>query len=731
MYLRATWLLIYFGLAVALPTNAAPALTYSTYLRDGFQPTAIATDAAGNIYLAGTAVVDPVTSQNQVLVVKLNPQANQYLYMRYVGGSVSDTANAIAVDGAGNVYVAGSTSSPDFPVMGDAALGTASSGRASPRSFVFQLDPDGNMVFSDLVGGAAASTALAVAVNAGGQVLVSGMCQSSGFPASAGAYSVPDSTERPYLLELDKGGTRLVFSTTGLGGSAIALDSSGNIYVAGTTYLLDYPTTPGAYEPTFPVFNYCPSPVCMMSFQGANQYVTKVDRTGAKLIYSTAVSGSGGTTNTGLAVDAEGNAYVTGVAGARYPYTVAAPSIPSTLPMNFGGTRAAPFLSKLDATGATLLFSVPVGGTGVAVDVSGAVYAGGVSGYFQNGSYTVTGGIPALANVPQACLPNYVTISSTGYVAQVDSAKGTVLATQFLGGSTLVPSGVYLNGSTIWVTGTTNREDVPFAGDALTISPAVSGVVPGAYLGAIDFSQPQPPAGAPQIACVLDAADLAPAGPVAVYQLLTIFGTGLGPAVGVGGGSSGATTLGGVSIAVGSSPAQLLYASANQINFAAPLQIVPAQGLMAEVRVTVGGVAAASRQMVTGYRPSLFWNLGETLSGPFPYAAFALALNSDGSINSSTNPAEVGSVVSVFANGIAPGTSTPGSAVELSASNGWLVTNVSAVTPFVYRVDVQLPATSNNIQGTTCLPGICSVPLTLFPFDGSGPGFGAEVWAKQ
>ncbi len=727
---RAPWLPFTLGLAIAISANAAPALTYSTYLRDSFQPTAIATDAAGNIYLAGTAVVDPATSQNQVLVVKLNPQGSAYVYVRYVGGSVADSANAITVDAAGNVYVTGSTSSPDFPAVGGGNLGTPSGGRSFPRSFVFKLDPDGNMVFSDLLGGSAASTALAVAVNAEGQILVSGTCQSSGFPATAGAYSVPDSTERPYLLELDKGGAKLVFSATGIGGNAIALDSSGNIYVAGTTYLLDYPTTPGAYQPSFPAFNYCPSPVCMMEFQGANQYVTKVDPAGAKLIYSTAVSGSAGTTNTGLAVDAAGNAYVTGVAGATYPYTVASPSIPSTLPMNSGGTRAAPFLSKLDPAGTTLLFSVPVGGAGVAVDSLGTVYAGGVAGYFQNGSYTVTAGIPALANVPQPCLPNYVTISSSAYVAQVDSTKGTVLGTQFLGGSRLIPSAVALNGSVLWVAGSTNLEDVPFAGDALTLSPAASGVVPGAYLGAIDFSQPAPPAGTPQIACILDAADLAPAGPVATYQLLTIVGTGLGPAVGVSGGSNGATTLGGVTIALGSSPAMLLYASENQINFAAPAQIVPLPGPLADVRLSVNGVSAAPRAFAIGYRPSLFWNLPETFSssGVLP-GGVALALNADGSVNSPANPAQHGSLVSVFTNGIVPAPQDIGAPAQFYADGGWEVTNVAAVTPFVYRVDARLPmGGAGGLKNGGCT-GLC--PLTLYLSGGNAPGFGAYVWATQ
>ena len=158
-------LLLFSGLAFA--ASAFPVLTYSTYLRDSFTPKAIATDAAGNIYMAGNAIVDPATSQSTVLVVKLNPQASRYLYVRYLGGSVKDSANAIAVDASGNAFVAGATTSPDFPVTTGGNLGT-SPGPSSQRSFVVKLDPSGGLVFSDLLGGSAASAAQAVAVNAEG-----------------------------------------------------------------------------------------------------------------------------------------------------------------------------------------------------------------------------------------------------------------------------------------------------------------------------------------------------------------------------------------------------------------------------------------------------------------------------------------------------------------------------------------------------------------------------------
>ena len=161
-------------------------LAYSTYLRDGFTPKAIAADSAGNIYVAGNAVLDSQSPQTTVLVMKLNPQGTQYLYVRYLGGSVNDSANAIAVDSAGNAYVAGWTRSPDFPVTAGGNLGTAPTGQSDQRSFVTKLDGSGNVVFSDLLGGSATSAAQAVAVNGARQVIVSGASATSGISHDGG-----------------------------------------------------------------------------------------------------------------------------------------------------------------------------------------------------------------------------------------------------------------------------------------------------------------------------------------------------------------------------------------------------------------------------------------------------------------------------------------------------------------------------------------------------------------
>src|SRR5207302_794862 len=118
------------------------------------------------------------------------------------------------------------------------------------------------------------------------------------------AYSVAETKGRWYLMELDGAASKVIFSATGIGGSSIAFDAAGNIYVAGSSGGTDYPTTPGAYQTTFVQGHICYG-LCQIGFNGVLQHVTKVDSTGSKLIYSTGLNNTAGaagrTTNTGLA----------------------------------------------------------------------------------------------------------------------------------------------------------------------------------------------------------------------------------------------------------------------------------------------------------------------------------------------------------------------------------------------------------------------------------------------
>jgi hypothetical protein len=411
-------------------------VTYSTYLRDGFTPSAIATDSSGNVYLAGSAIVDAATSQTAAMVVKLNPTGAQYLYVRTVGGSASDAASGIAVDSMGNAYVTGTTSSADFPFTPGGQTGTLPAANQT-RAFLIKFDPQGELLFSDVLGNVS-TTGLAVAVAADGAILVSGLSSSAGLVASSSAYSVSNTNGRPFLMKLNAAGSSLVFTATGIGGNALALDSAGNIYMAGSTVDTDYPTTPGAYQSVLDTVFICYG-LCQLSIPGTNQYVTKVDPAASKLIYSTGVGSQYQTVNNGLAVDAAGNAYVTGVAYGEYNWTVT----------QRVAAQVAPFLTKLDAAGATALYSIQIGGAGVALGAQGDVFVGGAYNEIYLGILPA-GPPPSLplgvTSLPARCMTNNITTFSEGYVSRLDAATGNVLSTVLVDGSNASAAGVAFAG---------------------------------------------------------------------------------------------------------------------------------------------------------------------------------------------------------------------------------------------------------------------------------------------
>jgi uncharacterized protein (TIGR03437 family) len=327
-------------------------------------------------------------------------------------------------------------------------------------------------------------------------------------------------------------------------------------------------------------------------------------------------------------------------------------------------------------------------------------------------------------------LPNGLFIRNSAYTAQVSAASGDLLGAQAIsGGSNVIPSAIALVGSTLWIAAATAAPDVPLTADALAsdFGPAFSGssLGAGAYLGAVDFSAAAPAAGTPQINCIVDAADFSPTLFASRYQLLSLLGNGLGPAMGVSAPDYSTTNLGGVSVTFGGLPAILLYVSSNQINLAVPL--VPFAQPSAAMQVTVNGVSGQQRQIpfCCSGSPHLFLNAQATYNlTANPNEFFVpLTLNEDGSMNSPSNPAQQGSIVSVFVNGLAPNPEVTSGPVQLYATGGWTVENVAPATPFVYRVDVKVLSVANFETlpvNSSCTTTLCSVSLVLF---NNGGGF--------
>ncbi len=153
----------------------------------------------------------------------------------------------MAVDAQGNAYITGSTQSSDFPVTSGFS-GPLPSGAAVP--FVVKLNPAGEVVYATLFAGAASASPTGIAVDGGGNVVITGTT-APGYPVTAGALSSSATNDVPFVTKLDPTGTKLVFSATGVGGGQVALGPQGDIFLAGNTISASYPTTPGAFQTTF------------------------------------------------------------------------------------------------------------------------------------------------------------------------------------------------------------------------------------------------------------------------------------------------------------------------------------------------------------------------------------------------------------------------------------------------------------------------------------------------
>lgn len=375
---------------------------------EGGSGKAIAVDATGNAYVAGTANPGygrlgpevPVSLRagplgaEDAFALKLDPSGSRVLYTAYLGGSYANGVNALALDGAGNVYVAGTTWSRDYPFTPGAFQSVSTCDKTTPCGFVSKLNASGTtLVYSARLGGSSVNLASSIAVDASGAVYVTGSTSSLDFPVTAGAFQRQHSGSSagyPYdafVTKLNPSGTAAVYSTY-LGGSledwatGVIVDASGNAYVAGTTRSDDFPVTPQAFQKTT-------HPNLETAF------VAKLNATGTALVYSTFLGSTlfGNTRANAIALDAQGSAYITGSTYGGLPVwrafqpsfyggTCASYSVSGTFPTGFWACSDA-FVAALNASGSGLLYSTYLNGylndsgLAIAVDSQGNTYAAG------------------------------------------------------------------------------------------------------------------------------------------------------------------------------------------------------------------------------------------------------------------------------------------------------------------------------------------------------------------
>jgi hypothetical protein len=294
------------------------------------------------------------------------------VYSTYLGGDTdSDGGEDIAVDASGSAYVAGDTFSSDFPTTDGAFDPTFNGGIVD--AFVTKLNASGSaLAYSTFLGGTSQDEGQGIGVQQG-RAYVTGNTQSTDFPTTPGSFDrTQNGSEDAYVTKLNASGSALDYSTLWGGaeqesGEGIAVDRRGRAYVTGLTDSTDFPTTRGAFDRTF-------------NGGGRDAFVTKLNATGSRLVYSTFLGGTSGEGDDyGIAVRF-GRAYVTG----------------STDSTDFPTTRGAfdrtqngntdVFVTKLNAAGSALTYSTFLGGTSfdrgidIALDAKGRAYVTGDTG---------------------------------------------------------------------------------------------------------------------------------------------------------------------------------------------------------------------------------------------------------------------------------------------------------------------------------------------------------------
>jgi hypothetical protein len=387
------------------PVVIDPGLVYSTFLGGSGVDLgdSIAVDADDNAYVTGRtdsagfptsagAFDTSLGASSDAFVTKLD-SSGALSYSTYLGGAGLEEGYTIAVDGAGDAYVAGYTSSSDFPTTAG-ALDTTQNG--ADDVFVTKLSPSGaSPVYSTLMGGSNSEYANGIAIDGSGAAYLTGYAISSNFPTTAGSFDTTfGGFYDAFVAKLDPSGSSLAYSTY-LGGSdsdsgnSIAVDSAGNAYVAGGTRSAGFPTVAGGYDTTQNGID--------------DVFVTKLNVSGSSLSYSTFIGSSGTDGASAIALDDTDSAYITG-----FTDSTGFPTTPGAYDTSYNGDGDA-FVAKLNAGGSGLTYSTFLGGpgsqttgydagAGIAVNDSGNAYVTGRTDSVlfptTSGAYdTVSGGL--------------------------------------------------------------------------------------------------------------------------------------------------------------------------------------------------------------------------------------------------------------------------------------------------------------------------------------------------
>jgi hypothetical protein len=402
-----------------------PVLSYTEYFSSTTGaniPIAVAHDAQGFVYLAGYTYATDLPligasyqpqndGANDIFVVQLNLAASggAVLYTTYIGGSGADFLEGMTVDPNGLIYMTGSTQSTDYPTSAGAYTPAITGGT---HVFVTVLDPfqagTAGLLYSTVLGGSGTDdegTAIAVA---SGKIYVAGFTNSTDFPNVNAEQQVYDFDYDAFAAEIDptQSGAASLLVSTFLGGSAddkarsIAVDSSGNVYVAGYTQSVDFPTTSNAYQPNY--------------VGDQDIFLAELNFNTATLVYSSYFGGSSVDEAKKMLIDSSGRVALTGYTLSRdFPVTQ------NALQTHFGGSGNA-FLTILDLTKANqgLVYSSYYGGSAGEVAYDMALDAFGQ--YYLCG-YTLSLNLPVTTDALSSTSANG---GGDGFIAVLNPSAG-------------------------------------------------------------------------------------------------------------------------------------------------------------------------------------------------------------------------------------------------------------------------------------------------------------------
>jgi uncharacterized protein (TIGR03437 family) len=401
------------------PLVIDPVLVFSTYFggQGDDRAGAMWLDAAGNMYLCGVTTSSnlpsvitlgqPLTGGTDAFVVKMNP-AGKLIFVTYVGGSNDQAScNGGGTDANGNVYLAGITAAPNFPVL-KPIQGTY---HGAEDGFALALNSSGNaLIYSTYLGGSGLDYARAMAVDPAGNAYVTGSTASPEFPILNAEQPKFGGVLDTFAMKIAPGGS-LIYSTF-IGGSqtdfnnGMSLDGSGNVYVFGDTNSVNFPVV---------------RPVQGKYSGGQNVgWLAKLDPSG-NVAYATYFGGTSGDAVRGAAADAAGNVVIAGeTRSLNFP-------VVNAIQPHYGGGAYDAFVAKLNANGSAVLYSTYLGG-------SGEDHAGGVALDSLGNAYVT--GLTFSTDFPVAnAIQNTNAGNSDVFLTKINAGGSAIIFSTYLGGS--------------------------------------------------------------------------------------------------------------------------------------------------------------------------------------------------------------------------------------------------------------------------------------------------------